>query len=440
MVILDNGRSSMPRQPASRRCCAASAVAPALNHCPVYHAVGGHAYGWVYPGPMGAVLTPSLIGVDKGGTPCRTPRLSAGACESVCPVRIPLPKMMRHWREREFERPSLAGDGSGRPELLGLFRQTSFAVPFHHPPRHGHARLAGTDQGPAQGPFLASCPLQAAGRNIAIFPAPQGETFQQLWQKGTACAQTDAFRQGSGVMAAREEIFPANIFAARSACAVTSAPGAAPWKRRLAHTPKGLVPERGQVSGEARIALFTEQAESVQASRCTPSPIARRFPRQSPRICANTICRRNWRMGADPRLAGMPWGETSLSAETRRQRRLGSQRGQPRLWRRGRDWYAGNGLGRGDNPSTLNLSARTITSSWSIAAEIEGDYETMWGKAAHDLRQGRDAAHSELHHPVRLARAISSRHILLGAHGPRRVHIVVVGESSKTTGGGLTGP
>ena len=74
-----------------------------MNHCPVYHAIGGHAYGWVYPGPMGAVLTPSLIGVDEGG---QLPNASTfcGRCEEVCPVRIPLPNMMRHWREREFER------------------------------------------------------------------------------------------------------------------------------------------------------------------------------------------------------------------------------------------------------------------------------------------------------------------------------------------------
>jgi L-lactate dehydrogenase complex protein LldF len=70
---------------------------------PGLHAVGGHAYGWVYPGPMGAVLTPSLIGVDKAG---HLPNASTfcGRCESVCPMRIPLPKMMRHWREKEFER------------------------------------------------------------------------------------------------------------------------------------------------------------------------------------------------------------------------------------------------------------------------------------------------------------------------------------------------
>ena len=74
-----------------------------MNHCPVYAAVGGHTYGWVYPGPMGAVLTPSIVGIENAG---HLPNASTfcGRCEEVCPVRIPLPKLMRHWREREFER------------------------------------------------------------------------------------------------------------------------------------------------------------------------------------------------------------------------------------------------------------------------------------------------------------------------------------------------
>ena len=59
-----------------------------INHCPVYQAVGGHAYGWVYPGPMGAVLTPALIGIDKAG---QLPNASTfcGRCEEVCPMTHP---------------------------------------------------------------------------------------------------------------------------------------------------------------------------------------------------------------------------------------------------------------------------------------------------------------------------------------------------------------
>src|SRR5690348_18377162 len=101
VVLLDNGRSAMlgTEFQDMLRCIRCSAC---LNHCPVYAAVGGHAYGWVYPGPMGSVLTPNLIGVEEAG---HLPNASTfcGRCESVCPMKIPLPKMMRHWREREFE-------------------------------------------------------------------------------------------------------------------------------------------------------------------------------------------------------------------------------------------------------------------------------------------------------------------------------------------------
>ncbi len=102
VVLLDGGRSNMLGTEFQEmlRCIRCAAC---MNHCPVYAAVGGHSYGWVYPGPMGSVLTPTLIGVDKAG---HLPNASTfcGRCESVCPVKIPLPKLMRHWREREFDR------------------------------------------------------------------------------------------------------------------------------------------------------------------------------------------------------------------------------------------------------------------------------------------------------------------------------------------------
>ena len=102
VVLVDNGRSAMlgTEFQDMLRCIRCAAC---MNHCPVYFSVGGHAYGWVYPGPMGSVLTPALVGVDQAG---HLPNASTfcGKCESVCPVKIPLPKLMRHWREREFER------------------------------------------------------------------------------------------------------------------------------------------------------------------------------------------------------------------------------------------------------------------------------------------------------------------------------------------------
>ncbi|MCR0983615.1 LutB/LldF family L-lactate oxidation iron-sulfur protein [Roseomonas pecuniae] len=114
VVLIDNGRSNMLGTDFHEmlRCIRCAAC---INHCPVYNAAGGHAYGWVYPGPMGSVLTPALVGLEKSAN---LPNASSlcGRCESVCPVKIPLPKMLRNWREREFERhltPSTARRGLG---------------------------------------------------------------------------------------------------------------------------------------------------------------------------------------------------------------------------------------------------------------------------------------------------------------------------------------
>ncbi|MDP7540795.1 MAG: LUD domain-containing protein, partial [Alphaproteobacteria bacterium] len=101
VVILDNGRTGWLGTPLQEalRCVRCGAC---MNHCPVYGAVGGHAYGWVYPGPIGAVLTPALVGIERAR---HLPNASTfcGRCESVCPMRISLPKLMREWRRQEFE-------------------------------------------------------------------------------------------------------------------------------------------------------------------------------------------------------------------------------------------------------------------------------------------------------------------------------------------------
>lgn len=101
VVIVDNGRSTMLKgsEREMLRCLRCSAC---LNHCPVYSSIGGHAYGWVYSGPMGKVLTPSLVGLEKTKD---LPNASSfcGKCEEVCPMRIPLPKLMRNLREKQTE-------------------------------------------------------------------------------------------------------------------------------------------------------------------------------------------------------------------------------------------------------------------------------------------------------------------------------------------------
>jgi L-lactate dehydrogenase complex protein LldF len=175
VVILDNGRSNMLGGEFEHmlRCIRCGAC---MNHCPVYQAVGGHAYGWVYPGPMGAVLTPSLIGVAEGG---QLPNASTfcGRCEEVCPVRIPLPGMMRHWREREFERrlspaPYRYGLGfwaffAARPALYRL--ATDLAARALNLAARGKGRFAWA-------------PFAGGWTRYRDLPAPEGATFQSRWR------------------------------------------------------------------------------------------------------------------------------------------------------------------------------------------------------------------------------------------------------------------
>lgn len=102
IILLDNGRSRLlgtELQP-MLRCIRCGAC---MNHCPVYQNIGGHAYGWVYPGPMGSVLTPSFVGLENA---LDLPNASTfcGECAVVCPVKIPLPDLMRYLRQRQFER------------------------------------------------------------------------------------------------------------------------------------------------------------------------------------------------------------------------------------------------------------------------------------------------------------------------------------------------
>ena len=170
VILLDNGRSAMlgTEFQDMLRCIRCAAC---MNHCPVYSAVGGHAYGWVYPGPMGSVLTPALIGVEQAGL---LPGASTfcGKCESVCPVRIPLPALMRHWREREFERHltpatqrrnlALWAWFARRPTLYRLAtRAAAASLGLLSRPRGRFTRL------PLAGGWTA-------GRDL---PAPEGDSF-----------------------------------------------------------------------------------------------------------------------------------------------------------------------------------------------------------------------------------------------------------------------
>ena len=97
IVLLDNGRSRMLAHPVTRQSLACIRCGACLNACPVYQQVGGHAYGSVYPGPIGAVITPQLMGMEKTS---QLPYASSlcGACREVCPVKIDIPRLLLHLR------------------------------------------------------------------------------------------------------------------------------------------------------------------------------------------------------------------------------------------------------------------------------------------------------------------------------------------------------
>jgi len=105
VVILDNGRSNVLRDPAARMALFCMRCGACLNACPVYRRTGGWAYGWVYPGPIGAVLTPHLLGLEVAGT---LPFASSlcGACGEVCPLKIDIPHQLVHLRHRAVTEPS----------------------------------------------------------------------------------------------------------------------------------------------------------------------------------------------------------------------------------------------------------------------------------------------------------------------------------------------
>jgi L-lactate dehydrogenase complex protein LldF len=107
VVMLDNGRSRMLAHPVTRQSLACIRCGACLNACPVYQQIGGHAYGSVYPGPIGAVITPQLMGLEKTQ---QLPYASSlcGACREVCPVKIDIPRLLLHLRSEITENRSPA--------------------------------------------------------------------------------------------------------------------------------------------------------------------------------------------------------------------------------------------------------------------------------------------------------------------------------------------
>ena len=177
LVLLDNGRTRVLADEVGRQTLHCIRCSACLNICPVYARTGGHAYGSVYPGPIGAILTPQLLGLDRAKT---LPYASSlcGACYEVCPVQINIPEVLLHLRGEVTQHA-----GPLNPEAV-VMRQ--LATIFASPKRYERAQHLGRrGQRPfVHGGVINHLPGMLAGwtqaRDLAPMPA---QTFREWWRQ-----------------------------------------------------------------------------------------------------------------------------------------------------------------------------------------------------------------------------------------------------------------
>jgi L-lactate dehydrogenase complex protein LldF len=175
-VLVDNGRIDLLGSDFQDmlRCIRCAAC---LNHCPVYQAIGGHAYGWVYPGPMGAVLTPLFVGIENAIDLPQAATL-CNQCGAVCPVKIPLPDLMRKLREEGLARGLRPLGERAALKLWGWLAQRPrlYALAAKLGVRYLNRLAGGGDRIRA----MAIAPAWTAGRDL---PAPEGRTFREQYAR-----------------------------------------------------------------------------------------------------------------------------------------------------------------------------------------------------------------------------------------------------------------
>ena len=178
VVILDGGRSAVLADPELRDALRCIRCGACLNHCPVYQQIGGHAYGWVYGGPIGAILDPGLLGLERThGLPHASSL--CGACGDVCPVKIPIPDLLLAHRRRAVERGL-----SPTAERLGI---GAFAFAAERPDVWRAATDAGRfaaslleRDGRVQGAWVPLLREWLAERDLALTPGP---SFRERWRR-----------------------------------------------------------------------------------------------------------------------------------------------------------------------------------------------------------------------------------------------------------------
>ena len=183
LVIVDNGRSRLLADPKLREALYCIRCGACLNICPVYQKVGGHAYGWVYPGPIGSIVTPELVGLKEARDLPFASTL-CGACREACPVKINIPRMLLHLRGELKESPAPEVRSATRRERL-LAR--GFAAVMSRPALLALGRKAARVlQVPfARGGRIARAPLPPFSRwnRSRDLPAIPTRSFRDVWDQ-----------------------------------------------------------------------------------------------------------------------------------------------------------------------------------------------------------------------------------------------------------------
>lgn len=176
IVLVDNHRSEMLSDflRPMLRCIRCGAC---MNHCPVYAQVGGHAYGAVYPGPMGSVLTPAMTGM-KGSKDLPNACTLNGRCQEVCPVNIPLPDMLRSLRARQFEQDLPSPMTKWALKLWGLAATRPALYRFGTGIANRVLRTLARGRGK-----ITAVPLASGWTNTRDLPEPEAGTFMQQYKK-----------------------------------------------------------------------------------------------------------------------------------------------------------------------------------------------------------------------------------------------------------------
>jgi L-lactate dehydrogenase complex protein LldF len=183
VVLLDNGRSGILGDSEARQTLKCIRCAACQNACPVYRQTGGHAYGSVYAGPIGAILTPQLHQLEEGSS---LPYASSlcGACYEVCPVKIDIPEVLIHLRGKIVRKQQETL--SGKLDAWNLGMRMAAAMLKDGERLHLAQRLGRLAQAPFVGDsgFIESLPFMLGGwtetRDLAPLPA---ESFREWWAK-----------------------------------------------------------------------------------------------------------------------------------------------------------------------------------------------------------------------------------------------------------------